>query len=287
VRYFIRNQLQISLREDGDDLALREPFALDALEQFKLGSELFEWVNGGVSHEQAYALVRGSGQLPHGLAGRIVFDDLMRSVVALSERVGELRGAQTTEHAPFDIDVAGVRLRGELTDLAPKGQVLARFAKLGGATELGAWIRHLVLQWVPPDLAATGRDTYLVGRPSRTEATIARFGEVESPEQKLAELVELFREGTKAPLPLFPKTSRAYAEATREDKEPDEALIKASTRFNEDHVVRGEGLDPYNVLAFKGVDPLDPGAELVGDRRFGELANLVFAPMLEARKVVQ
>ena len=306
-RHFVRDRMQIALREDGDELSTREPFELNALDQFKLGTQLLSWLGSGASEREAYALARGSGQLPHGLAGQIAFEDLMRSVVSMATRVQELTdGESASEIEPmkrrkttFAIEVAGARLSGELADLAPKGQILSRFAKLGGASELGAWIRHLVLQVAAADPAAhgfggsfevgeIGLDTYLIGRPGKSAATtVARFARVEAPEKKLAQLVSLFRDGRRAPLPLFPRASRVYAERTLAGKDHAAALSAAKAKFREDRVVAGEGLDPYNVLAFKGVDPFASAAELAGDHCFDGLANTVFAPLLAVREDVE
>ena len=291
-RHFIRDWMQISFRENTDELALREPFELDALDQFKLGSQLLEWVGSGVSEPEAFALARGSGRLPHGLAGRIVFDDLMRSVVTMADQEQELTGDETRPPVPFSIEVAGTRLIGELPDLAGKGQILSRFAKLGSAAELGAWIRHLVLQVAAADpqaqgFAEIGLDTYLIGRPSKSEPTIARFTRPESPEQTLAHLVGLFLAGRSTPLPLFPRTSRLYAERTFAGKDHDNALSHAKAKYTEDRFAAGEGFDPYNVLAFKGLDPFDPDTELAGNHRFEELADSVFTPLLTAREKVK
>jgi exodeoxyribonuclease V gamma subunit len=294
-RHFVRGRMQIALREDGDELALREPFELDALDRFKLGTQLLDWLGSGASEREAYALAKGSGRLPHGLAGQIAFDDLMHSVVSIATRVQELTDGATTRKASFAIEIAGARLSGELADLAPRGQILSRFAKLEGVGELGAWIRHLVLQVAAADPKAHGfggsfefgdieLDTYLIGRPVKSDGrTVVRFAKVEAPKQTLAQLVALFRDGRRAPLPLFPRTSRVYAERTLAGKDREAALRVAKAKFREDRVVAGEGLDPYNVLAFKGVDPLDPGAQLAGEYRFDVLADSVFAPLLTAR----
>ena len=158
---------------------------------------------------------------------------------------------------------------------------------------MGAWIRHLVLQVVAADplgedFSDKGLDTYLVGRPGKSDiSAIARFTRVELPEQSLAQLVRLFRDGRRAPLPLFPIASREYVERTLSGRDREDALDRAKRKYVQDQPVSGEGLNPYNVLAFRGVDPFDPVAQLAGDHRFDELADSVFAPLLAARKDVE
>lgn len=289
-RHFLRHRMGISLREDPDELALREPFDLNALDEFQLGSQLLDLIRSGAPDREAYAVLRGSGRLPHGLAGRVAFDELLGNAVSMVGQVRELTRGETLSCAGFSIEIAGARLSGALPDLGPRGQVICRFSKLGRAAELGAWIRHLVLHVAATDsrdrcFAGLPLETFFVGRPEkRGGATIARFTRPEAPGRELAELVRLYRVGMTAPLPLFPRASRTYTEGLRSGSSGKDALREVKKNYEQSGRFKGEGLDPYHALAFRGADLFDPAARLACDEHFEKVAETVFAPLLSARE---
>ncbi|HET9664264.1 MAG TPA: hypothetical protein VFP00_08545, partial [Burkholderiales bacterium] len=82
-------------------------------------------------------------------------------------------------------------------------------------------------------------------------------------------LAQLYWEGLSRPLPLFPKSAKAYIEKN--------AAIEAARKEWEFHDHKhGEGEDPYYRLAFHGCDPLDA--------EFERLALMVFGPMMQAMR---
>ena len=87
-----------------------------------------------------------------------------------------------------------------------------------------------------------------------------------------------------APLPLFANASRKYAQAIIKQRSPGDAIQEARKLYLGSSHVRGESLDPYNALAFKGVDFFDPAVELACGESFDNLAQTVFAPLLNARE---
>jgi exodeoxyribonuclease V gamma subunit len=91
---------------------------------------------------------------------------------------------------------------------------------------------------------------------------------------RLLDLLTLYAQGLEAPLPFFPETSLAWAQAARAGKGPEAARRAARPRWHDEYNQRGEALDPYVQVAFRGVDPLDG--------TFEALASRVFAPLLDA-----
>ncbi|MCP4039563.1 MAG: hypothetical protein GY733_21650, partial [bacterium] len=291
-RHFLRRTMQLWLREDADEVALREPFELNALDEFQLGSQLLDLLRSGVSVRDAYTLVCGSGRLPHGLVGRIVFDDLLGKVESMAKRVRELTAGEPLPAVSLAVEVAGARVSGKLPDLGSSGQVLCRFSKLGRAAELGAWIQHLALLVAANDgnhqtLATLPQETFVVGRPAKVgAASVVRFKPPEEPEQGLAELVRLYRVGRTAPLPLFPRASREYAEHLYGGRTGGDALRSVKKGYSDSGRIQGEGLDPYHALAFRGVEPFDAAAMLACGHEFAEVAQRVFAQLLGAREEI-
>ena len=298
-RYFLRQRMQLSMHEDRDAAAPREPFEVAGLDAFQIGSELLELVRSGISTSDAYPLLKSTGRLPHGLAGRIRYDELSGEVEALAAQALEL-APEVSVPVSVDVIVAGGRVRGRLSNLNPNGQVLCRFAKLGRRSELGVWIRHLLLNVARREmhssdsdassavLSATAPETFLVGRPAKTDGPmVVRFSELSEPEQLLSELVELFRASTHAPLPLFPETSREFVSRLKKQENKLDALEAARKKYEDSFQARSDGDDADNALLFRGVNLFDPTTKLAGDFDFADVANRVFAPMLDAREEVQ
>jgi exodeoxyribonuclease V gamma subunit len=299
-RNFMRSTLQISLHGDRDALAQREPFNLDALEVFQIGDELLSLVRAGIKTSDALAMIRSSGRLPHGTAGHVVFSDLATEVERLAEKANQFASGETAASIGFALLFGDLQVRGGLTDVTPRGQVFCRFSKLGRSAELGAWLRHLVLQVAREEetavtdrsnrilLAEASPETYVVGRPEKTGgATVVRFNEVESPRDELAKLLQLYQAGKRAPLPFFPKASRDFAQQRLKGRSTSDALAEARKRYDESFTMQGEGLDENNILAFRGVDPLDLEAELVCGLGFDEVSEQVFLPLLAAREELE
>ena len=299
-RNFLRRTLQISLHGDRDPLAQREPFDLDGLEAFRIGGELLSLVRAGIKASDAQAIIRSSGRLPHGTVGHVVFSDLANEVEQLAEKANQFASGETTASISFALLFGDVHVRGGLTDVMPHGQVFCRFSKLGRRAELGAWLRHLVLQVAREEatavadranrarLAEASPETYVVGRPVKAGgATVVRFNEVESPRDELEKLLHLYQAGMRAPLPFFPNASRDFAQQRLKGGSTTDALVVARKSYYESFSIQGEGSDENNILAFRGVDPLDPDATLACGLGFAEVSEQVFLPLLAAREELE
>jgi exodeoxyribonuclease V gamma subunit len=85
---------------------------------------------------------------------------------------------------------------------------------------------------------------------------------------RLADLLALYWEGLRRPLPFFPRAAYAACAAKKD-------ALGAARRAWESPVqqgpIPGEDADPYNALAFRGRDPLDDD--------FLALARRVFEPL--------
>jgi exodeoxyribonuclease V gamma subunit len=289
---FLRNRLQISVRDDYVEVANREPFDLDGLEQYQIGTELLDLCAAGVPAKEAHGLLRASGRLPHGVLGAVFFEQLHARASAIVAKVHQVAGdaALASDSFSLSLQVGATRaeLSGELVGLGERGQVVSRFSKLGRPAELGAYLRHLVLNAVASEgslVAASGMplETFFIGRPKKAgDPSVARFAPVEDATEQLGVLVALYLQGQTTPLRLFPEASRAYAERFLKSESHDESLRAAKTKL-EDGFSPGELSQPANALLFKGIDVLAGGAP---DMRFADLATAVFVPLLHAREEV-
>jgi len=88
-------------------------------------------------------------------------------------------------------------------------------------------------------------------------------------------LLRLYTQGMRAPLPLFPRTSLAFAEARftgRKPKERAEALQLALRQWEGGYMVSPERDDPHLAFLFRDADP--------DWERFADVAEEIYAPLL-------
>ncbi len=139
---------------------------------------------------------------------------------------------------PVDVQLpSGSRLVGAVPDLYGNELRRASYGRLSGRERLLAWVRLLALSASSPERSFAARS---VGR-SRTRdkdnparisiATIGPLGDDPVARRSLAEsslevLIDLYRRGAREPLPLYPKTSLAWAEAVRLGTNPKKAALK-------------------------------------------------------------
>ena len=126
-----------------------------------------------------------------------------------------------------------------------------------------AWVDHLART-----LAEQGelRETVLIG----TDGPVA-WREVPGAQELLTELCEVYWEGLTRPLPFFPRSALAFAQAVHsKSKNP---INKAKAVWNGGFNIEGEKEDPTLTKFFDKEDAL--GEE------FQELALRIFGPILQ------
>ena len=137
------------------------------------------------------------------------------------------------------------------------------------------WVRHLALHLAGETVDAPPTSV-LVARPDRQGSNAFVFGPVVDAADRLADLLALHDEATRAPLPYVTDASHAYAsqfagERTEEDahRAGVEAARKAWSPSG------GPGPDAYSVRLFGERGPVD-------DPAFGAVARRVWSPILSA-----
>jgi exodeoxyribonuclease V gamma subunit len=257
-RHFLRERLGIRLEPARGEVDTREPFILDALERYKLCEEAVRLRRAGIEGNELAALLRAAGLLPHGVVGDVALAVALEQMESLVRRLDALMPAGAAPSVPIDLELEGVRIRGALVRSAAGGVIDFRPTTAKPGDRLGLWLRHLAL-----GAAGEGGESRWLG----TTATVV-LRPVADARERLADVVALYREGLRRPLPFFPRAAYAACEAK---KEP---LVAARKHWESPAVPDappGEGDDPYNALAFRGRDPFaDP---------FLTLARRVFDPL--------
>jgi len=303
-RALLRGRLGVSLEEHGAELLGQDPVEIDPRVRRAIGADLLALAlasPAGVPLEAAWERERARGRLPHGAAGRGLFEGLFPEVEAIAREARRHRRGDRLPAVSVALALGDTRVVGVLAELWPAAQVLVRYSRGGGAVELDAWVRHLALQLrradaLGPELPAR---TVLVARPSEAEGVEVvsfRALDLATARRELESLVTLVGLAATAPVPFFPRAAREYAAVHRRltaKGAPDaaeRALAAARAVFlgAARQGAPGEAQDPYVRRLHADGDPLAPepeaGAGLPGVPPFPEVALRVFGPLLAARE---
>ena len=265
-RFFLQSRLQLRLITPTEALSEREPFLLDGLERYHLGQPLASRLLAGSDAASEEARASAAGLLPAGEIGSSSWRSLLGRVQAFTDTVRSASpdGAQRVE---IELICAGLCLSGEIETVGSDSALFWRYASLKGKDRLAGWLRHLALNASGRALATTiiGNDGAMTLAPLSMAAA----------QDCLDELVTLYRQGWQRPLPFFPQSAYAYAEALHRTNDALKAQAAAAKIWQQDEFspVPGEEDDPYYRLCF----PDDP---LAGE--FTILAQEIFNPLLAA-----
>jgi exodeoxyribonuclease V gamma subunit len=175
------------------------------------------------------------------------------------------------------------------------------------ALRLSAWLRLLALSATYPEVPFEAQTIGRASKGSRRAVSVAAVGPLDAdPEIRrdvarthLAGLVRIFQSGMGEPLPIFCKTSAAYALERALGREPGEAVQAArkeweswNKRDNEnrdrEHLfVLGEELSFPDMLTRTGIPSAEEGVDLDPSEpsRFGVYARLVWDGLLDLEKI--
>lgn len=265
-KFFLQQRLQLRLMTAREALPEREPFLLDGLERYNLGQPLATRLLTGSDAASEKERAIAAGLLPDGPIGAGSWRNLLGQVQAFTATVRTQlpEGAETVE---IDLPCAGLHLSGEIEGVGSGSALFWRYASLKGKDCLAGWLRHLALNASGCLLATTvlGKDGAM---------TFTSLPSVAA-QKCLDELVTLYQQGWRQPLPFFPQSAYAYATAMQKDDNKEKALAAARKIWAQDEFnpASGEEDDPYYRLAFPD-DPLNAA--------FIVLATQIFTPLLNA-----
>ena len=304
VRAFLRERLRVSLRDKTRDFEDAIPIDLDALEQWEVADRLLTARLAGASDESSLAAEIARGTLPPGLLATPVLEKI---AAPLDDLVRAGRGRSPAEPTARDVRVDlgdGVTVVGTVSTM--ENTVLnVTYSRLGPAARLIAWLRMLAVTATASDHPF---EACTIGRASSSRfttstATIAALGpDAETrradAQAELRALVDLYRRGMREPLPLYCKTSGAWAEAPRRGRDPERAAASAwESGFNgnnedqqaEHELVLGPGLSFAAMVERSGsprADETGAGWDAAESSRFGRYACRLWSGLLAREEVV-
>ena len=308
VRAFLRRRLGIRVRSYDEDVADALSIELDPLERWGVGQRLLNARMRGADRREACLAEIARGLLPP--------DKLAKPIVDAVEPIANAIAVSAADYcAPGDggdpVDVRVTLRDGRLltgTIPAARGDVLlaTTFSRLGYKQRLSAWVRLVAATASHPDRElravtigrASGGDDVRIA-----EVAIAGDTATDRYEAAIAELellVALFDLGMREPLPLYCKTSAAYAEAARGGRDP---VDPATKQWESGHTGRygwisRENEEPEHLIALGGAVAFEqllevsPGPEETGDgwaaderSRLGRLARRLWDGLLDREQV--
>jgi exodeoxyribonuclease V gamma subunit len=266
-RFLLEQRLQVQLNDYQSPEDDREHFTLDPLDHFTLGQTLLQELLVGPLAPETFEKVKAAGQLPHGDPGRLRFNALCDEVKELADMAKTLHGNALPVAVPVEIQISPYTITGVLENIFPSGQLCYRFSNTKGMDLVGAWLRHLV--WCRMHGETEKNVTTVINRDGQR-----RFRRVDNPDGHLAQLLSVYYRAGHEPLPLFPRSSWAYAERRFEKADPvEKALDHVRSLWNQSFQRPGEGEDPYVQYCYGDTEPLD--------QAFVDITEAVYGPMMQ------
>ena len=318
-RFFLRDRLGARLEAGDAALDEEEPFEIDGLERYRLRSETWEQVRAGAPPDRTAALLRGRGRLPHAGLGHVVHERAREEAEQLGRRLARYRAALEALPREVDFELGGFRVVGTVGHLGPdegatggagSGGAGRDRSKAGEAgpdksgsdksgpirAEPGRTGPESLIWWRIGNLRA--RDRIEIGLRQLAWAAAGHdpvgavgvslergawkstlFPPPGHAREQLERWLRAWWRGLATPLPFFPETSLAYAEAIARSREDGNETVEAARAKARDawfgsRYRRGERLDPCFGLVHDAGDPLDGG--------FEELATELLVPLIGA-----
>ena len=273
-RWFLRERLGVRLELDDASLEDEEPFGLDPLDRYWLRADILDRMRAGVTRHRDEALQRGSGRLPQAALGAVVHGRVWEEVEGLHRALDPHRGALEASAVEIDVEVGAWRVVGSVTNVGPEGLVWWRPGRLRERDRVGIRLTQLALA-----AAGSGASGALALSLERNGAKSTGFAAPEDAGEHLARWLRAWGEGRCAPLPFFPATSLAYANALAKGEGRPGALARARTAwFGSPGPWGSEGEvneDAYLQLVHDGRDPLADDFEALAAELLVPLAEAV------------
>ncbi|MCH8487079.1 MAG: exodeoxyribonuclease V subunit gamma [Candidatus Cyclonatronum sp.] len=208
VGWMMQNRANMRRLYEEELPAKRDPFALDALERYKLNGRLMQAAAAGEDAElvsdQMRRVLALEAQLPYRQAGDRAFDDNWRQLTDFLDAIpGADRDQALADNvlAETELEVLGRRmlLRGVVPPVLNGRSVAIEHGSMKPKRELTAWVRQLLVQ-----CALDGNATGFTYTPDKNEGAVPLILWSKNPQEQLQRLLGLWLSTRELPPPATP-----------------------------------------------------------------------------------
>jgi exodeoxyribonuclease V gamma subunit len=298
VRAFLRERLRIRLADESDETRDDLPLELDGLERWGVGQRLVEARLAGVDGRAAVLAEIARGALPPGVLGMPIIDDVYAIADAIADETEKLlAGGAADGIVDARVELAdGCMVSGTVARVSGDLLVTTTYSTVAAKHRLAAWVRLLAATAAHPQRPFSAVTVGRAGR--RAMVAIVRIpplaGDAEDRQRtalaQLAMLVDLYRRGMREPLPIYCKSSAAYASAAAAGRDAQAAASSEWTSkwdYSKEDGELEHQLVLGGVLAFAelleavpAADEQGPGWEMSETSRLGRYARRLWDGLL-------
>ncbi|NOT83736.1 MAG: exodeoxyribonuclease V subunit gamma [Methylococcaceae bacterium] len=196
-RYFMQRQLDVRFKGITADDEEREPFSIAALDGYSIQHD---WINARLQHDNlSLAKLQAQGLWLAGSCGELEFNRQQQAIDGFVALIHSKNLGTRVADLPIDIQVASIRLLGMTTQHYQHGSLLYRYAKLKGKDFMVAWLQHLIVNQVKPQV------THLLS----TDVDITFLPE-HCQSDHLTQWLTLYQQGLQRPDVFFVEPAFAY-----------------------------------------------------------------------------
>ncbi len=266
-KFLLQNRLGLQLDDESDTILETEPFQLTGLDRYSLNQALVAGQLQNQPAEEVMAYFQADGILPPETVGRLIFNQQLEEANHFVTAIKPYLQEEALPSLAVDCEVGGFHLTGKIEDVRPSGLIHYRFARLTMKDRIGSWLKWLILNLQIPK--AQKGHALLVGLNKKKDIQILSAEPVQTPADYLIQLLNLYREGLRRPLPFFPRASEAYVQGLL-GKTPEKAMQLAETSWLGGENFR-ERDNPYFAKCFDQMHPLK--------KEFAEISKTVLMPI--------
>jgi exodeoxyribonuclease V gamma subunit len=246
---------------------------MEGLQRYELEQRMLKRSLSGKSLRDYLEPVRASGQLPPGMVGDCLYEDLSRGVERFVQAFSPFLTGKPLDPLEVDLDMGLFKVEGRIENIYTERAIRYRYTTLKAKDLIRAWIYHVALNCAGPE--EYPRTTMVVGISEKGGERIwsaCHYKSLENGEELLTQILQTYWRGLMMPLPFFPEISWKYAERTmKQGGSPEDALRYARSSWQGNEYSRGAGQEEYNRLCFRGRDPLDAEFQRISEAFFGPL----------------
>ena len=274
IRMYFQNRLGLQLEEDAEALLDREPMTSSALDRYSLGDTILKYRQRDHAQEQIERALIAQGKLPLGVPGQLAFKETCEMVESILRLAEQSHADAHSSHLQVDLTLDGAHITGAIRGVYPQRYIHTQFNKLGRASELRAWVRHLALNWQAThhQLPISPRTTRLVGRVDAEVIGFVEFVPVTSPDSLLTECIQFARRAVERPQPFVFEVAKALLAKRRPG-------TKSPWHFATEAFYRAQEYSAYLRLTY----PKFADFRSAEGGAFERYATLIVEPMLAAR----